>query len=61
MAFRVVNCPCGSLIPSHWVYDAKGIALFRSCPTCDAGKRAKYRPEVFTDPGYATTEPVEEE
>jgi hypothetical protein len=59
MAFRVVSCPCGSGEPSHWVYDAKGIAMFRSCPKCDKAKRARYRPEVFTDPGYSTEEPVD--
>ena len=45
-------CPCGSGKTSFWEHDARGIPLFRSCDSCDAEKRAKYRPSTFT--GYGS-------
>ena len=40
--------------------DARGIFCAYVCPICEADKRAKFRPEIFTDSNYACDEPVEE-
>jgi hypothetical protein len=29
------------------------------CDACEAAVKSKYRPEIFTDPGYETEEPKE--
>ena len=60
--YDVRPCPCGSGQASHWMSDARGIPLDRVCPACEATKRAKYNPWVFT--GYTQAdvdEPIEEE
>lgn len=54
-------CPCGSRRQSTWQYDARGIALCRTCAKCHGAKMAKYRPEVLTNPNYHTDEPIEED
>lgn len=54
-------CSCGSGKPSHWYKDARGIELFRGCPTCAPAKLATYRPEVLTNPNYHADEPIEED
>lgn len=54
-------CPCGSGLSSHWQFDARGIALARTCTACHASKMARYRPEVLTDSQYEADEPVEPE
>lgn len=54
-------CDCGSGLPSHWQYDARGIELCRTCPKCHQRKLAKYRPEVLTNPNYEADEPIEED
>lgn len=52
-------CPCGSGRDSAWQYDAKGIPLCRTCPTCHEQKMAGYRPEVLTDRNYQADEPID--
>ena len=42
------------------ISDARGIFCCYACPTCETSKRAKYRPEIFTDSNYWTDEAVEE-
>ena len=54
-------CPCGSGLPSQWQYDARGIELCRTCPTCHQRQMGRYRPEVLTDPNYEADEPIDEE
>ena len=54
-------CPCGSGLPSHWLTDARGIPCDQVCPKCEASKRRKYRPEIFTDASYQTDEPIDED
>lgn len=54
-------CSCGSGLPREAVYDAKNIFVAYVCPRCRQQKLAGYRPEIFTDPGYDTDEPVEPE
>jgi hypothetical protein len=46
---------------SYWVYDAKNIPVKRVCDDCRVEQLKGYRPEIFTNPGYSTTEPVDEE
>ena len=43
------------------LYDARGIFCCYVCDECEQSKRARYRPEIFTDPNYWTDEPVEPE
>ena len=42
-------------------YDARGIPLGVACPECRDELRAKFRPDVLTDPNYWSDEPIEEE
>lgn len=53
-------CPCGSGAVSDWVFDARGIALARTCARCHAEKMSRFRPEVLTDSNYTADEPIEE-
>lgn len=55
------TCPCGSDLPKLALHDARGIFCFYYCPKCLISKRAGYRPEIFIDPQYETSEPVEED
>jgi hypothetical protein len=50
---------CWPRLASHWLKDARGIECARICDTCEARQRARYRPEIFTDPDYWTDEPIE--
>jgi hypothetical protein len=54
-------CPCGSGLPRRELVDARGIFCTFVCDRCEAEKKAHYRPDIFTDPNYETTEPVEED
>ena len=48
--------------PNTWEeYDARGIYLARVCEHCVKQKLSKYRPDVLTDPNYATCEPIDED
>ena len=45
---------------SWWDHDARGIPTARVCLDCQASKRAKYRPEIFTDRNYESEDcPIE--
>lgn len=46
---------------SWWEYDARGIPLARVCERCVSRVLGTYRRDVLYDPGYETTEPIEEE
>ncbi len=41
------------------LYDARGIFCCYTCPTCEAEKRERFRPEIFDDPSYETCEAIE--
>jgi hypothetical protein len=58
---KVRLCDCGSGLPSFWQYDARNIALCRTCAHCHNKKMARYRPDVLTDPNYWADEPIEAE
>ncbi len=54
------TCSCGSGETYTWIlYDARNIACGRVCDKCEAKKKARYRPEVFTDSNYWADEPIE--
>ena len=58
---RMRKCTCGSGDYGTEVYDARGIYVCIVCDACEREKRSHYRPEIFTDCGYATDEPVDED
>ena len=58
---RSPNCRCGSGLVSRILNDARDIFISRICDFCEKRVKAKYRPEIFTDPNYETTEPIDEE
>jgi hypothetical protein len=41
--------------------DARGIFCTFFCDVCEEKKRAKYRPEIFTDSNYYADEPIDPE
>ena len=43
------------------LHDERGIFCCYVCDTCEAEKRARYRPEIFTDSQYEADEPIEED
>lgn len=46
------TCPCGSGHYRSELYDARGIFCTFFCSDCEEEKRARYRPEVLSDPAY---------
>lgn len=56
-----MECMCGSGLQQQRHYDARGIYLCAACDKCWPEKRAKYRPDVLTDPNYWTTEDIEDD
>ena len=41
------------------LYDVHGIYCCRICDVCEAEKRARFRPEIFTDPDYERSEDID--
>ena len=39
--------------------DARGMFCGFVCPICEETKKSKFRPEIFTDPNYETTEDID--
>ena len=56
---RPQECPCGSGEWPDEVTDARGIFVCYCCDHCRAEMLEGYRPEIWTDPNYETTEDVE--
>lgn len=54
-------CDCGSGLPRHANYDARGIFLTYSCERCHQRKMSKYRHDVLTNPNYHADEQIEED
>lgn len=55
-------CPrCGADEWAEVEYDARGIPLGYACRRCRKELRARYRPEVLSDPNYEADEPIEPE
>lgn len=61
MAWTVKPCPCGSGKPRHSLHDARGIFCAFVCEDCEETKRAKFRPDVFSDGSYWADETIEED
>lgn len=55
------TCTCGSGEPRRELIDARGIFCAFVCDDCAREKRARYRPEIFSDGAYEADEPIEEE
>jgi hypothetical protein len=54
-------CPCGSGLPSHWQYDARGIELCRTCDICHDEQMKSYRPDVLSNPSYWADEAIDDD
>jgi hypothetical protein len=53
-------CSCGSGKQRSELRDARGIFCTFICSKCEAEKRKRFRPEIFTDSQYETVEPISE-
>lgn len=53
------QCPCGSGHARYELCDARGIFCAFVCDVCEPAKRARYRPDIFTDAGYPADEAIE--
>jgi cbb3-type cytochrome oxidase cytochrome c subunit len=53
------KCTCDSGEWGDEQYDARGIYLTITCPSCHDRKMRVYRPEVLTDPNYEATEDID--
>lgn len=45
----------------HRLFDTRGICCGMVCAKCEAAVRGRFRPEIFEDPNYETTEDVEDD
>ena len=59
MSTPYVTCHCGSGLPPHGLYDARGIYVARVCDKCETEIKAKYRQDIFDDPNYECDEQIE--
>ena len=55
------TCSCGSGLPRRDLTDARGIFCAFVCDACERGRRASYRPEIFTDASYSADEPIDDD
>ena len=60
MALLPKHCICGSGHLQRPLYDARQIFVAYVCDDCERKVRGRYRPEVFTDPNYETTEDIDD-
>ena len=58
---RLQMCPCGSGEFPRELKDARGIFCGYVCNECEAGKRAEFRDDIFTDSDYWHDEPIEDD
>jgi hypothetical protein len=56
---RPRKCTCDSGEWGEEQYDARGIYLTITCPSCHDDKMSVYRPEVLTNPNYEATEDID--
>lgn len=56
-----VDCACGSTRKRRPLFDARGIFCTYVCDECEEEKKKEFRPDIFTDPDYWISEPVEED
>ncbi len=55
------ECNCGSKLERYPLSDARGIFVSYVCKACEQETKAKFRPEIFEDPGYHADEPIDPE
>ena len=53
------KCRCGSGLYEWALKDVRNIFCAYVCDKCKTAVKGRYRPEIFTDPDYWTTENVE--
>jgi hypothetical protein len=46
-------------LPRFDLKDARGIFCGFVCDKCEPAKRARFRPEIFSDPSYPADEAIE--
>jgi hypothetical protein len=56
---RPCNCDGGGERRS--LYDARNIFVAYVCDACEPSVRARYRPDIFSDPQYWTDEEVDDD
>lgn len=61
MIGRPTRCICNSGRTQHALFDARMIFIAYVCDECVDKVRGRYRPEVFTDPNYETTEDIDDD
>lgn len=54
-------CNCGSGQERWALTDARGIFCAFVCEKCEAEKRSRFRPDIFTDSSYWADEPIDED
>lgn len=52
-------CPCRSGEYREELVDARGIFCTFYCVKCETEKKARYRPEIFTNSSYSADEAIE--
>jgi hypothetical protein len=55
-----MKCKCGSDKERYDLSDARGIFCAYVCDDCVERVKARYRPDVFTNPQYEHDEPIGE-
>ena len=58
---RNMECNCGSGEPPVPYYDARMIFLCYACDICWPNKRKQFRDDVWTNPDYPHSEPIDDE
>lgn len=52
-------CGCHAHLSRRPLHDARGIFCAYVCDGCETEVRARYRPDIFTDPAYWADEEIE--
>lgn len=58
---KIRDCYCGSGLKWRELVDARGIFCCFVCDKCEVERRKEFRKEIFTDPNYRASEPIEED
>ena len=59
MRTNMRRCKCGSGLYIYELMDARGIFVAYVCAKCAQKIKGKFRPEIFKDSNYETTEDVD--
>lgn len=55
------ECTCASGLYPRPLVDARGVFCCYVCDDCEGSRRARYRPEIFSDPDYWHDEPIDDD